>query len=74
MGLGEEVIAVKEWSVAEYLGLFEPGSPDHALLVERSARLRSITVRTLKDGAGRVFEDTTFVEIGGQTWTVRARL
>lgn len=64
----------REWTVAQYLQLFDPEAPDTALIRARSDRLQSIVVKKLRAPSGQLFEDTTFVEKGGASYTIRARL
>lgn len=72
--MADEVLEEKEWTIAGYLTLFDPSAPDTALLRERSEKLKSIVVKKLRTPSGQLFEDTTFVEKTGATYTIRARL
>lgn len=68
------MVEEKEWTVEQYLALFDAGSPDHELIRQRSARLKSIVVKKLRTPSGQMFEDTVFVETSGISYTIRARL
>jgi hypothetical protein len=72
--MADEVLEEREWTVAEYLTLFDAGSPDHELIRQRSAGLKSIVVKKLRTPFGTMFEDTTFIEKSGITYTIRTRL
>ncbi|HTB23271.1 MAG TPA: hypothetical protein VK914_11280 [bacterium] len=71
--MADEVMEEKEWSLEEYLALFDPGSPDHALIRQRSAKLKAIIVRKVRTPSGEIFEDTEFIEKSGLTYTIRSR-
>lgn len=58
----------------EYLALFDAGSPDHALIRQRSDKLKSILVKKLRTPTGQMFEDTVFNEKNGLSYTIRSRL
>ena len=64
----------REWTVEEYLALFDAGSPDHELIRKRSGNLKSILVKKLRTPSGQMFEDTVFVEKSGITYAIRTRL
>lgn len=63
-----------DWTVEDYLALFDADAPDTLLIRERSAKLARITVRKVRTPDGRVFEDTTFTEKAGAVYTIRARV
>ncbi len=70
-GMPEETLEEREMSVEEYLGLFQEGSADFEMVSKRAAGLERILVRRLRDGQGRLLEDTTFFEKGGVQYTIR---
>jgi hypothetical protein len=70
----DEVLEEKEWSVADYLAAFDPEAPDTQVIRERSDKLKSITLRKVRTPDGRLFEDTTFTEKAGASYTIRTRL
>jgi hypothetical protein len=72
--MADEVLEEKEWSVADYLKLFDPDAPDTSLIRARSENIKSIVVKKLRTPSGQIFEDTTFNEKGGASYTVRTRL
>jgi hypothetical protein len=72
--MADEVLEEKEWTVAGYLSCFDPSAPDTALIRERSEKLKSIVVKKLRTPSGQIFEDTTFNEKGGASYTIRTRL
>jgi hypothetical protein len=74
MGMEDEVLEEKDWTVEDYLALFDEQSPDTLLIRERSANLARITVRKVRTANGHVFEDTTFTEKTGAVYTIRTRL
>ena len=63
----------KEWSVEDYLALFDADAPDSVLIRERADRILSIRIRRLRSG-GQVFEDSTFTEKAGAVYTIRVKL
>jgi len=72
--MDDEVLEEKEFTIEDYLALFDPGSPDHALIRQRSEKLKSVVVKKVRSPGGIVFEDTVFVERSGQTYTIRSRV
>ena len=70
----ESVLEERTWTVREYLEGFDPDSPDTELVRQRAQKLASIVVRRVRDGSGRCFEDTEFVEISGARYRVRVAL
>jgi len=72
--MADEVLEEREWTVAEYLALFDEASPDHAVIRQRSANLKSIRVKKLRAPSGQMFEDTEFVEKTGISYTIRSKL
>jgi len=72
--MADEVLEQREVTVADYLKLFDHDTADYAYVAGRSDRLQSIVVKKLRTPSGQIFEDTTFVEKTGVTYTVRARL
>ncbi len=71
--MADELLEEKEWTVAQYLELFDPTAPDTALIRERSSKIQSIVVKKLRAPSGQIFEDTTFVEKTGASYTIRSR-
>jgi hypothetical protein len=69
-----KVIEQREMSVDEYLAKFPIDSADYKLLKEKSEKLKTIVVAVVEEDGGRRFEDTTFTEKNGSTYTVRAAL
>ncbi|MGH7442990.1 MAG: hypothetical protein ACREKE_10000 [bacterium] len=72
--MNDELLSETEWTVEGYLALFDPGSPDYALLKTRSEKLSRIVVRKVKATSGQTFEDTEFMEKSGVAYTVRMKL
>lgn len=72
--MGEELLEEKEISVEQYLALFDADSPDHAVLAQKSEKIARIVIKRLRREDGQHFEDTTFIEKSGITYTVRARV
>jgi hypothetical protein len=72
--MADEVLEQREVTVADYLKLFDSGSADFAYVAGRAERLQSIVVKKLRTPSGQIFEETVFVEKGGATYAVRARL
>ena len=70
----DEVLEEKEWTVADYLALFDSSSADYAYVAQRSERLASVKVKKLRTPSGQTFEDTEFVEKTGVRYTVRTKL
>jgi hypothetical protein len=74
MAMADELLEQKEWTIAQYLELFDPSAPDTALIRARSDKIQSIVVKKLRAPSGQVFEDTTFIEKAGASYTIRTRL
>lgn len=72
--MADEVLEEKEWTLAQYLELFDPTAPDTALIRARSEKIQSIVVKKLRAPSGQIFEDTTFVEKAGASYTIRTKL
>ena len=72
--MADELLEEKEWSIEEYLTQFDPTAPDTEVIRERSAKLKSIVVKKVRSSSGQLFEDTTFVEHAGASYTIRTRL
>lgn len=72
--MDDEILEQKEWSLADYLALFDPDAPDTAYVRERSDRIESIMVKKLRSPSGQIFEDTTIKEKAGASYTIRTRL
>jgi hypothetical protein len=70
----EELVSERAMSVEEYLAHFAEGSADFELVKQRSAAIKSILQRTLRDASGATFVDTVFHEKNGVSYTIRARL
>jgi hypothetical protein len=71
--MDEEILEEREWSVEDYLAAFDPQAPDTALIRQRSDRIQSIVIKKVRSGA-RLFEDATFNEKAGASYTIRTRL
>jgi len=72
--MADEILEEKECTVAQYLAFYDPNSADYEFIQKRSANLKSIHIKKLRTPSGQLFEDSTFVELSGVTWTVRAKL
>jgi hypothetical protein len=72
--MSDEVLEERELSVEQYLALYDAASADYEFIHRRSANIKSIHIKKLKAPSGQLFEDSTFVEKSGVTWTVRAKL
>lgn len=72
--MSEETLQERELSIEEYLELFSSASVDYAEVKSKSDKLQSIRLRTLRAPDGQLFEDTTFVEKSGITYTIRVKL
>ncbi len=70
----DQVLEEKDLSIDEYLAAFDPASADYELIKKRSANLARVVLKKVQDPSGRIFEDTTFIEKTGITYTVRAKL
>jgi hypothetical protein len=68
----DRIVEEREMSIGEYLGMFDPESVDFALIKERSAKIARIVVKKVQSPSGQIFEDTTFTEKNGVTYTVRS--
>lgn len=72
--MADQVIEEKDLSIDEYLALFDAQSVDYPLIKKRSEKLSRIIVKKLSDSAGRLCEDTTFIEKTGIQYTIRSML
>lgn len=72
--MADEVLEERECTVEQYLAFYDPASADYDFIQRRSANLRCIHIKKLRAASGQLFEDSTFVEKTGVTWTVRAKL
>lgn len=70
----EETLQERELSIEDYLKLFSEMSVDYAEVRSKADKLKSIRLRTLRTPDGQRFEDTTFVEKSGITYTIRVKL
>jgi hypothetical protein len=71
--MAEEVLNERSMSIDEYLALFEKGSGDYELVKTRSGNIREIIVKQIRGDGGQLYEDTTFIEKTGVTYTIRAK-
>jgi hypothetical protein len=72
--MSEEILQERELSIEDYLKLFSESSVDYELLRTRSEKLKAIRLKTLRGADGALYEDTTFVEKTGVTYTIRVKL
>ena len=72
--MAEEILEEKDLSIEDYLALFKDAPTDHELIKKRSGNIAKITIKRLRNAEGREFEDTTFVEKTGVTYTIRTVL
>ncbi len=72
--MSEELVEEKEITVEGYLAMFDVDSPDHAILKQRAEKISKIIIKKIRRDDGQNFEDTTFIEKSGVTYTVRARM
>jgi hypothetical protein len=72
--MSEEVLQERQLSIEEYLTLFSEASVDYSLVKARSDKLQAIHLKTLRSADGQLYEDTTFVEKTGVTYTIRVKL
>ena len=70
----EETLQERELSIEDYLKLFSEMSVDYAEVKSKADKLKAIRLRTLRSPDGRLFEDTTFIEKSGITYTIRVKL
>ncbi len=70
----EDVLEERELSIEDYLKHFSPDSADYAVVKTRSEKLKSIRLTKLRGADGTLYEDTTFVEKTGITYTIRVKL
>ena len=71
--MAEEILEEKELSLEDYLKLFEESSADYQLVKKNSDKISRIRIRKVAEG-GRIFEDTTFTEKSGISYTIRSVL
>ena len=70
----EEILQERQLSIDEYLQLFSELAEDYPLIKSRSEKLQTIHLKTLRGDGGILYEDTTFVEKTGVTYTIRVKL
>jgi hypothetical protein len=72
--MSEEILEERELSIEEYLQLFSGSPVDYPLVQERSAKLKAIHLKTVRGAGGALYEDTTFIEKTGVSYTIRVKL
>jgi hypothetical protein len=72
--MSEEILEERELGIEEYLQLFSESSTDYQIVKDRSEKLRSIQLKKLRGADGVLYEDTTFVEKTGISYTIRVKL
>jgi hypothetical protein len=72
--MSEEILEERELGIEEYLQLFSESSTDYQIVKDRSEKLKAIHLKKLRGADGVLYEDTTFVEKTGITYTIRVKL
>ena len=72
--MSEEILEERQLSIEDYLKLFSESSVDYELVKARSDKLKEIHLKTLRGADGVLYEDTTFVEKTGVTYSIRVKL
>ncbi len=72
--MSEEVLQERQFSIEDYLKLFSEDSADYTLVKGRAERIQHILLKTLRGADGLLYEDSTFVEKTGVTYTIRVKL
>jgi hypothetical protein len=72
--MSEEILEERELGIEEYLQLFSDSSTDYQIVKDRSEKLKAIYLKKLRGADGVLYEDTTFVEKTGVTYTIRVKL